>query len=140
MTDSKSQRLPSSVNVAIREAGRHRCRPVHPQCAALASRYETCTCLKQWGYVDGIDKSLAVYQRLDRQTKWGRHHGAKGSQIDADESLPSPSNDEPTALGLDAYESDLKLSNDIDGFWKESEFRAQFTELPTDIQKDDESA
>jgi hypothetical protein len=83
---------------------------------------------------------LSVYRRLDRQTKWGRHHGQKGSQIDADEALSNSAYDEPTALGLDAYESDLKLSNDIDGFWKESEFRAQFTELPTVSQKDEESA
>ena len=131
--------LEPGTSSELSSTSRHQGRPVHPECAALSSKYANCTCPLLWGYSVDISKLKTAYERLDRRTKWGRLVGrGMGRGPDQDEysvwgvldNLPTASSEPNPAR--DATSSELEAT----GFWKESEFLQTFVKLPTDKELD----
>lgn len=120
--DTTTEQRPSTVDAkGVRR--RHKRRPVHPECAAYTHGSFNCTCSARWGDTTDLDESNRIYHRLDRRTKWGQHLGTRGRGPDLDE--PAYTGADELEL-LDAYEVSAPNEIERDGFWKESEFLAQF--------------
>lgn len=112
---------------------RHYMRPVHPECRAHGRTLLDCNCAELWhGPVND-----QLYVRHDYKTRWGRHLGSKGCGPDAEDSILSMTGI-PDHVQFNAYEEgDETIVSD--SFWKESEFRSQFPDLPTDCKKVEKS-
>lgn len=137
------KRLPS---IDVQKAGRHYCRPVHPECSALSNRFSACNCFMLWGGEATPSPLHKAYVRLDKRTKWGRLLGrGMGHAPDADEMVSYGLTRSSTVGGDDAYEPldyERSMTSEVEatGFWKESSFLLQFVDSASDYPTTNDSA